>query len=757
MEDKLRKILVKFFSNEDLLELSGKLFPANSEQILVQSTSSVSIINGAITKKTSGKKSAPRPVVKKEWEYHWKDLTKFKHVSIKPYCQIEFNFCNEWDSKRIAELFDQNITELTKSISYPNRESSNQNKKRIMGSRGNPQYPIYIISKGRSKTCITADHLLKMNVPFNIVIEKQEWEDYARIYGEDRLIELDLSFREEYDTYIDNFDVSKSKGSGPARNFVWHHAKNVIKSDWHWIMDDNIQGFYYFNESQRLKAVDGTLFASAEDFVNRYDNIGISGLNYYMFAVPGSKDRPYVSNTKIYSCLLINNHIPIRWAGRYNEDVDICIRALKEGYSTIQFDAFLAKKLATQTMGGGNTDAFYAEEGTLPKSNMLMFNHPDITNVTWRFSRWHHMTNYDIFDKYKDRTIKETILDLNKVPVIDKDNPIIQKILDTDWAKLTIWDDYLTDIDDNLRNEIFKVLKMYRYKKNSKEIVDILTKPRVLNCDPSDTWDIDLSIEDNRIMMDLLNLEDENGRLFNTVDWDSLLHYVDKNKRDLIAHEMIRNKYLIKDYEKFNYDQKEFVISDLDHELHRDSLGYIQKEYAKLPDDKCIPEVRTLFDRRIVNEIDEHEKITNNFKAKITKRSSKIEREHEDKVLMICGDENFNNRKLLISETNKIQDKFQEIINSVLYNVDLLAANYALDNKKQNKEFFPDLVKNGDAAIKITYDDMINYTDEIIIFVTSELNSDLQFLKSRAEELNKQVIVIEDRIASTIAFENDEW
>jgi hypothetical protein len=38
----------------------------------------------------------------------------------------------------------------------------------------------------------------------------------------------------------------------------------------------------------------------------------------------------------------------------------------------VQFYAFLQYKLTTQTLKGGNTEAFYAEEGTLPKSKMLV-------------------------------------------------------------------------------------------------------------------------------------------------------------------------------------------------------------------------------------------------------------------------------------------------------------------------------------------------------------------------------------------------
>jgi hypothetical protein len=70
---------------------------------------------------------------------------------------------------------------------------------------------------------------------------------------------------------------------------------------------------------------------------------------------------------------------------------------LKAGWQTVQFYAFLQWKVPTQTVGGGNTEAFYAEEGTLPKSQMLVQMHPDVARLVWRFGRWHHHVDYSGF------------------------------------------------------------------------------------------------------------------------------------------------------------------------------------------------------------------------------------------------------------------------------------------------------------------------------------------------------------------------
>lgn len=136
------------------------------------------------------------------------------------------------------------------------------------------------------------------------------------------------------------------------------------------------------------------MFKATEDFVDRYENIAIAGLNYSKFCKESDKTPAYMLNTRIYSFLLIRNDLDYRWRGRYNEDTDLSLRVLKDDWYTLQFNAFLAGKATTQKFKGGNTDEFYATEGTLPKSQMLKDLHPDVTEVVFKFSRWHHSVDY---------------------------------------------------------------------------------------------------------------------------------------------------------------------------------------------------------------------------------------------------------------------------------------------------------------------------------------------------------------------------
>ena len=263
----------------------------------------------------------------------------------------------------------------------------------------NPKYPVYVITKGRWDSNLTANALDRMKVPYNLVVEPQEYEYYALAVNPDKILTLPFSNLE--------------RGSIPARNWVWEHSMSTGASK-HWILDDNIEAFNRLNRNMKLEVDTGSIFRAAEDFVDRYENIAISGFNYYSFCKATDCLPPYYLNTRVYSCLLIKNDIDFRWRGRYNEDTDLCLRVLKAGYCTVLFNAFLAGKVTTMRMKGGNTDELYADDGRKKMAEAIVDLHPDVARVTKKFGRWHHQIDYRPFRK--NRLIKKKDLNIpNKV------------------------------------------------------------------------------------------------------------------------------------------------------------------------------------------------------------------------------------------------------------------------------------------------------------------------------------------------------
>lgn len=267
----------------------------------------------------------------------------------------------------------------------------------------NPIYPVYIISKGRWESRMTSKALEEMKVPYRIVIEKQEYDNYAAVIDPKKILVLPFS--------------NLGQGGIPARNWVWEHSISEGHKR-HWILDDNICKFWRLNNNYRYPVKTGTTFRCCEDFVDRYKNVAMSGMQYFMFAPSREKHPPYLLNTRVYSCILLKNDIPFRWRGRYNEDTDLSIRILKAGWCTVLFVTFLAQKMPTLTMKGGNTDILYAgvnsgnkeEDGRYKMAKSLADQHPELARVSWKWNRYQHHVDYRRFKmnqlQYVDGFIK---------------------------------------------------------------------------------------------------------------------------------------------------------------------------------------------------------------------------------------------------------------------------------------------------------------------------------------------------------------
>lgn len=250
----------------------------------------------------------------------------------------------------------------------------------------NPQYPVYIVSKGRWESRYTVRTLEYMRVPYHIVVEPQEYLQYAAVVNSKKILVLPFS--------------NLGQGSIPARNWIWEHAKKSGTKRY-WILDDNIKYFYRFNRNFRTPVTSGTIFRCAEDFVNRYKNIGQAGFQYDYFISQKSTHQPFTLNTRIYSCILIDTSLNLRWRGKYNEDTDLSIRILKAGYCTILFNTFLCGKVPTLNMKGGNSSIYINTNERKEFAESLQKQHPNIVRIVRKFNRWHHQVDYSSFKNNK--------------------------------------------------------------------------------------------------------------------------------------------------------------------------------------------------------------------------------------------------------------------------------------------------------------------------------------------------------------------
>lgn len=228
-----------------------------------------------------------------------------------------------------------------------------------------------------------------IGVPYTVFVEPQEFDKYAAVIDKTNIIVLPHS----------------NQGLVVTRNYIWDYALSLGLPRF-WTMDDNIKNFFRFNRNLKVPVSSGSMLCAIEDFVERYKNIPIAGMNYFMFASRKNKAAPMTLNTRVYSNMLIETDYrdphgkPYRNEGFYNDDTDLCLRVLKDGNCTVLFNAFLIEKAVTMTVKGGMTP-HYQGDGRYKMALELQQKHPDVTKITFKWGRWQHQVDYRPFKKNK--------------------------------------------------------------------------------------------------------------------------------------------------------------------------------------------------------------------------------------------------------------------------------------------------------------------------------------------------------------------
>lgn len=251
----------------------------------------------------------------------------------------------------------------------------------------NPKYPVFVPTKGRWETPYTIAAFQRLNIPFKAVVEPQQVDDYIPVVGEDNILVL----------------PHQDKGLVVTRNWIWDYAQSLGVERF-WTFDDNIREFYRLAHNIKYRVTSGTFLNVMEDFIERYENVPIAGMRYEMFVPRKMKCDPFILNTRVYSNMLLQTDFRdaagdlFRNEGFYNDDTDLCLRALKNGYCVIQFNAFLAEKITTMAVKGGMTP-HYQGDGRWKMAEELRQKHPDVVTITQKWGRWQHQVDYSRFRK----------------------------------------------------------------------------------------------------------------------------------------------------------------------------------------------------------------------------------------------------------------------------------------------------------------------------------------------------------------------
>jgi hypothetical protein len=335
-------------------------------------------------------------------QHHYFDLPEFKWSdSLKERFIFDVHLNNEHEREVFFEMFNHKPT-VKSYIHYELDPHPLEDYEYQYTHKIEPKYPIYVITKGRWEKTLTIDTLEDMGVDFRICVEPSEYDNYISNSKIDpnKVLKLPENFSE------------RKQGGIPVRNFVWQHSidRGFTK---HWIIDDNIDGFYRWNENTQKRVRDGVFFRVMEDFSDRYENLGLVSCQYASFipAIDCGREG-FIVNTRTYSCILINTELldqrlEERWRGTYNEDTDLTLRVLSTGdLCTVNFNSLLSGKQTTGTMKGGNTTTIYEFgkegednrfDGLKKKFDELKENWGDIVKYTTsrhKDGRPHHHISY---------------------------------------------------------------------------------------------------------------------------------------------------------------------------------------------------------------------------------------------------------------------------------------------------------------------------------------------------------------------------
>lgn len=234
------------------------------------------------------------------------------------------------------------------------------------------KYPVYIPSKDREKSALTARWFKQWKLPFHLVVEPAQVEKYTAAGWGDYLL------------------VLPEDGMRLLGSRLWIREHSISNGhDRHWQFDDNIRSFRRLHRGCRVRVDPNKAIEIVEEFTDRYTNIGLSGFDYEMFVVDTQK-KPFITNVHVYSATLVNNRMPYKWRLYYNDDTDLCLQVLDAGLCTVQFKTLMVEKMKTLTVKGGNTDDLYQRDGRLLMARSLEEVWPEHVETAWRFGRPQH-------------------------------------------------------------------------------------------------------------------------------------------------------------------------------------------------------------------------------------------------------------------------------------------------------------------------------------------------------------------------------
>jgi TET-Associated Glycosyltransferase len=194
-------------------------------------------------------------------------------------------------------------------------------------------WPIYIPSKSRALTAKTPRLLEAADIPYCLVLEKEEMGAYIQA---------------DYQPWHYLMLPDSNRGIGYARNFILHHAREQGEP-WVWIIDDDILHFATVanhrcvrDTAAVLRTMEKQIAALPEKSV---EHLAMIGPEYRETA--WKHDHPFIWNSYCFVAIGVQPQLLAAHNIAYDEkllmmeDCDFALQILTNGLSTLRF-AYIA-------------------------------------------------------------------------------------------------------------------------------------------------------------------------------------------------------------------------------------------------------------------------------------------------------------------------------------------------------------------------------------------------------------------------------
>jgi hypothetical protein len=219
--------------------------------------------------------------------------------------------------------------------------------------------PVFIPSRGRSKTSKFCNEMKNSEREFYIFIYEDEYDDYVKEFLPINLIK-----------------VTGRKGIAPKRQFMLEEARRKGLT-WFWMIDDDVHTFYRRSNTKEKISAD-IFLKEMEEYID--DSVVQIGPKKGCF---GLQKASFNKNTCLAEIILLNAEKTVDYDINMValEDTDLIIRNFIKGNDNMKVNDYIFYSPKSGKSGKGGLDDVYKNCGK--KTGMLQFQakHPKLIKI----------------------------------------------------------------------------------------------------------------------------------------------------------------------------------------------------------------------------------------------------------------------------------------------------------------------------------------------------------------------------------------